>query len=96
MQSLEHNELLKHYQTDLAEQTRKAAERQETITSVAVSVTEDYKSEAVVLTIGGQSLFMTAKQARDLSLEIRKSSNLVEKDQIDRGVKRNGRKGHRR
>ena len=90
METLEHNETHRDYKDLLQELEQKVGN----IQPVSVVVKEDYKKEAVVFTIGENSLYLTVKQARDLSLEIRKASNLVEKDKMERGIKVN-RKRHR-
>jgi len=90
METLEHNETHRDYKDLLQELEQKVGN----IQPVSVVVKEDYKKEAVVLTVGENSLYLTVKQARDLSLEIRKASNLVEKDKMERGIKVN-RKRHR-
>ena len=90
METLEHNETHRDYKDLLQELEQKVGN----IQPVSVVVKEDYKKETVVLTIGENSLYLTVKQARDLSLEIRKASNLVEKDKMERGIKVN-RKRHR-
>jgi len=90
METLEHNETRKDYKDLLQELGQKI----ENIQPVSVTVSEDFKNEAVVLKIGGNSLYLTVKQARDLSLEIRKASSLVEKDMMERGIKVN-RKRHK-
>jgi len=84
METLEHNDLKKTYEPP----------QDENVEMVPVKVSENYKTEEVILTIDKKSLYLTLEQTRDLAREMRRSANLISKNMMDRGVKpkKNGRR----
>lgn len=96
METLEHENFRKEYTEELAAIQEKAKEDGLVINGVDVAVHEDYKAEAVILAIGNKQLYMTVGQARDLALEIRKASCLIERSKIERGAIKGKDKSSRR
>jgi hypothetical protein len=81
MQELIHDDVKKDYTKEL----EKLRQQDPGITGIQITVAEDYKKSAVVLSIGAQApVYFTEHQARDLALHLRQAANRVQRERRGR------------